>query len=383
MKKLSAFLAATAGAALMATASPSVKLIHSETVNDTVVDATLPSGLAIAPNGDYLATFADQCDGGPGCKSYLIRSGDRGRTWSAPEKIWTPKSETEGISAGIFNLPDGSLMLEMLHVHHESSDHQKAVFYGNRDSVIELYTSSDNGRTFQLLQTLKKPDGALFATVCGVTRLANGDLVIGAYGYPQARKDPKAKYGSGWYRSTDGGKTWGDFEPIFRDEPKNGDTPLGFNENTFVVRPDGSIVAFARIDSRPVCNHYMAISKDQGRSWSDPVDTGRQCGDYPHIVKLDDGSGWLMVCGNRAARPIPDAVTFFHSADGVKFKDIGTAFYQPDNRHVPFKSATGGIQNIIHGPSKNQYYVIFYAHDPKLPGVNKLRIEGNMIEIVP
>ena len=102
--------------------------------------------------------------------------------------------------------------------------------------------------------------------------------------------------------------------------------------------------------------------------------------DSPIIEKLADGKGFLMLAGNCGVWS--RTVTFYYSADGKDFYPIGEAFYQPDNRNVPMNSATGGGQAIVPGPGKHQYYIVFYAHDPKLPGRHKTRIEGNMIQLV-
>ncbi|NMA43603.1 MAG: exo-alpha-sialidase [Oligosphaeraceae bacterium] len=365
-------------------AAPSIKLVYSTVVNDTIPDAHGCAGLAIAPNGDYLAAFNDRCDAGPGSSLYLVRSADQGRTWGTPEICIKPDSKTEGVAGGVFNYPDGTLGMAKTRIFYDCEDQNKAIYHGNRDSAVELYVSHDNGKTFQFLDALKKPSGALLATMGGVTTaLANGDWVINAFIYPYANREPDYPYGSGLYRSTDKGKTWGSFERIFREpDPKK---PFNFNESACAVGNDGTIVVFARIDSRPMkeCSHFRVISRDHGKTWTMPEDTGRICGDYPRIIKLDDNQGFLMVCGYRAALPVLGTVTFFHSPDGMEFTEIGRAFYQPDNRHVPANSATGGVQSIMHGPEKNQFYVIFYAHDPKLPGKHRLRIEGNMIEFIP
>ena len=373
-------LAATATAA----AAPSIRLLYSVVVNDTIPDAHSCSGLAIAPNGDYLCSFCDKGDGGPGAAGRMVRSTDQGRTWGAPELCIASESKKEGVTISVFNYPDGTLAMEKARIQYDYEDEHKAVYEGNRNTITELYISKDNGKSFQFLQTLAKPDGALLASMSTIHVLPNGDWILPAYVYPYAKNDPAFPYGSGFFRSTDKGKTWGKFERAFTELPE-ADKLFRFNESAFAVRDDGTIVGFARIDTRPMmeCTQFRILSTDNGHTWSLPEDTKRICGDFPRIVKLDDNQGFLMVCGYRAAKPVLGTVTFFHSPDGLEFKEIGRAFYQPDNRHVPANSATGGIQSIIHGPKKNQFFVVFYAHDPKLPGKMKLRVEANMIEFVP
>lgn len=108
-----------------------------------------------------------------------------------------------------------------------------------------------------------------------VVKLPNGDLIYPVYRSGQVKKLPGELYGSGFYRSTDGGKTWGDFELAFRDNPPAGEKPYSFNESAFLVRDDGMIVGFARLDSRPDHGMFRIISTDNGKTWS----VLRLCGD--------------------------------------------------------------------------------------------------------
>ena len=55
--------------------------------------------------------------------------------------------------------------------------------------------------------------------------LPNGDWMIPAYCYNGGCSPLKTGFGSGWFRSTDGGKTW-DKDYILRDDGPSGD--LGY-----------------------------------------------------------------------------------------------------------------------------------------------------------
>ena len=288
-----------------------VKVLKNAIVNDKIVDAVSPGGLAVTRDGDYLATFSDHGDVSPGCRSYLVRSRDQGTTWEEPEQVFGPNNEREGVTVVLHNLPDGEIMLGTERFTHDGVD-RKAVFRA-RTSQLELFRMDENGK-FVPLQKLNTPAGAAFTFTGSVVELPNGDWVLPAYGYPKTGTVPGALYGSGFFRSRDRGASWGDFELAFRDEPPAGEAAYDFNESGFFVKPDGTLVALARIDSRKVNKLWRTESTDNGKTWSKPVETAIG-GIYPVVMPLE-GGGYLLACGNREARPIPRSVNFFYSADG-------------------------------------------------------------------
>ncbi len=369
-------LAAAVLSATVLGAAPEVKVLQHQVVNDTVTDAVSPSGLAVTRNGDYLATFADRGDVSPGCRSYLVRSTDGGKSWSAPEQTFASKDEREGVSLIMCNLPDGDILLGVNHILHDGTD-RKAVGKP-RTSRNELFRSAD-GKNFTPIALLDTPEGSMFSEMGAVLELSNGDWILPSYGYPKRKNIPGAVYGSGFFRSSDKGKTWGKFERAFRDEPPAGEKPYNFNESAFFIRPDGTLTALARIDSRPVCNLWRVESTDNGKSWSVPVETDIP-GIYPAVLPLADG-GFLLVCGNRNARPIPRTINFYYSQDGNKFESIGKPFYTRTGG-LPRNSATGGAQCVIAGPEKGQALVLFYAHDPALQGYHQTYVDSNIIQVI-
>ena len=359
--------------------APEVKLLYSTIINDTKVDALSPSSLTLTPEGHYLVTFVNQGDAGPGSVTFISRSKDYGRTWSQPEQEFKPAHDRQGTCISLCNAPDGSIFKieNLLEYQYANLVPGK---WGWRKSLIKLYRSTDGGKTFEFVEQLKSPQGSLAADMAKIYQLNNGDWVIPAYCYNGGCSPLKTGFGSGWFRSTDGGKTWGEFEVIFKDVPPEGEKPYGFNESAFVIRPDGLTVGFVRNDTRKPKTQFRALSSDNGHTWTLPEDTRFPNVDIPLITTLEDGKGYLMVGGNCGI--YLRTVTFYWSKDGISWQKIGEAFYQPDNRHRPMNSATGGCQSIIKGPGKHQYFVAFYAHDPKLPGRHKTRVEGNMVELV-
>ena len=360
---------------------PEVKLIHSGVICDTVEDALSPGGMAIAPNGDYLLTFQNKGDNGPGAFSYIVRSSDNGRTWSKPEVFAKPAHSKQGISAMICNIPGSRELMVIVTRTDYDSESPNPFDWNSRVGHVELYTTDADAKKFKLVAKLKSAPKSLPAAMGYLTRLANGDLVLPAYTYFYGMDKIEGEtYGSGWWRSTDNGKTWGDFELVFKDRPDGFYWKEMFNESAFAVRDDGIVVGYCRTDKVAPGHQFMTLSSDHGKTWSRPIRSGRQSMDIPLMVKLDDHKGFLMIGGWRE-QPL-NVVSILYSPDGIAWDLIGKAFYQPDNGHNPMNSATGGCQSLVKGPGKHQYFIAFYAHDPKLPGLHKTRIEGNMIELV-
>ena len=360
-------------------AAPQVKLLYSTIINDSKVDALSPGSMVITPEGDYLVTFVNQGDAGPGAVTFISRSKDCGRTWSEPEQEIKPEHDRMGMAISLCNAPDGSIYKIENKIEYQYANLVPGK-WGWRKSLINLYRSDDGGKTFNFVETLNSPNKTLAATMEKIYLLPNGDWMIPAYCYNGGCSPLKTGFGSGWFRSTDGGKTWGEFEVVFKDVPPAGEKPYNFNESAFSIRPDGLITGFARNDTRRPKMQFRTMSSDNGKTWTLPEQTKLPNVDIPLITTLEDGKGYLMVGGNCGI--YLRTVTFYWSGDGINWQKIGEAFYQPDNRHKPMNSATGGSQSMVKGPGKHQYFVAFYAHDPKLPGRHKTRIEGNMIQLV-
>ena len=378
MRKFLLFLlSAGIGASAVFGATPQVKLLWAHPVADHMGDATNCTGLAKAPNGDYLVCFNNKGDAAAGSTAYILRSTDAGKTWSR-EPEYTLKGEgLDGVALSLCNLPDGSVLKTELVIKHLSTD-RKAVWQP-RVSVAKLFRSTDSAaKNFEHITDLEL-DGAILAPMGTVTQLANGDLIYPLWRSGQIKKLPGVKYGSGFHRSTDGGKTWGDFELVFKDNPPEGETPYSFNESAFLVRDDGSVVGFARHDGHADHGMFRVISTDNGKTWSDPVKTD-VWGKFPCIVKLPKG-GYFMVCGKQNARPHPRTDYMYYSEDGLDFTELGPAYYSRTDGK-PRNSATGGAQCILLGPGEDEIFFVFYAFDPKLKGYHQTYIDSNFIKLI-
>ncbi len=358
-----------------------LKVLRYGPVNDQIVDGLTPGGLVQTKSGDLITTFVDRGDASAGSKSYLVRSKDKGKTWSKPFRIIEPKNPKEGLFSEIVQFPNGNLMLMINRISHVDSSREGV--FGIRESKIELQVSQDNGESFQSIGFFATPLKSLTAAMGALYQLKNGDLIIPAYcttSHP--RRHPGYRYGSGFFRSVDGGKNWGPLEVAFVDPPSKEESRQGFNEAAFAVRDDGSLIAYARVDVHKgddykKNNLWMCQSQDQGLTWTLPVET-KITGIYPSISRLPSGR-FVMLCGLRDSKVCRRTTSLFTSQDGINWKYRGHPYYSR-TRGIPHNPATGGGQAMV-SMGDDTIYVVFYACDPTLPGYHKTYVDGSLLKL--
>ncbi len=350
-------------------------VLRNGVINDTVVDAIAPSGVATTRSGRWLLSFGDKGDCTAGCKVYLCESQDAGQTWSQPYKTIAPDNELQGLDMPLFSLDDGCILGAKNVFTYEDNTWDRRGF---RTSRIMMMASQDEGRSFTLLQVLKTPERSIVSCMNALVRLKNGDMILPAYCYPKAGtgRQPGSVYGSGFFRSRDGGKTWGGFELAFKEV--SGAKRMSFNESAFAVKAGGTLVGFARIDSRPVNNMWKITSQDHGTTWTMPVETEIR-GNYPEIKRLNNGL-YLMVCGvckTGGGRP----TVFFLSEDGENYEQVGRVYYsRPEYFGGRRGGGAGGTQSII-PVGENRAYAVYYGGDLGLKGKMCTYIDGCLIEV--
>lgn len=348
-------------------------------VNDQIVDAVTPGGLVKTASGDLLTTFTDKGDSAAGSRCYVVRSKDEGVTWSQPYLVIEPNNPREGLFTLLVTLPDGGVLLLIMRIAHVDTSRESVFNY--RESTVELQRSDDNGETFRPVGFLPTAPKALTSTTGDIYTLANGDLIIPAYCYTNKELEhPGYRYGSGFFRSRDGGAHWGPMEVVFKDPPNAEDTRQGFNEGAFAVRKDGVIIAYARVDVHPEAEFQLnqmwrSQSTDNGVTWSPPVETDI-AGIYPTISTLPSGE-FVMACGLQTSKVVRRTTSLFASEDGIHWTYRGHPYYSRTNG-MPANSATGGSQDMV-ALGGNTFYIVFYAFDPALPGLDKTYIDGGVI----
>lgn len=373
------------GMAMCQAGEMGVSVIRSSVVNDTVPNAQTPTGLVRVGDQSLVAIFSDAGDLQPGAKAYLVRSDDLGVSWSEPYKVLSSDQPNIGLGGSLVALPGGKILLIENEQNHHSEDRTWNAVFKGRSSTYKLFTSTDGGKTFEPAGTLPAAPLSNGAVMGTCVTLPNGDLILPAYQYSGGSTEQGHAYGSGFFRSKDGGKTWGALEVAFADKVPGREKPLGFSEAAYVVRPDNSIVAYARIDSEVFNNEiwqtkgnnmWYIESKDNGLTWSMPTET-KIGGIFPAIVRLGD-SRYLLACGDRHATPTRKT-SFYTSPNGLDFQFAGFAPYVRTKGEC-LSPATGGSQCLVVLDDQT-VYMIYYAADPAEKTLDKTYIEGCQLSV--
>ena len=374
-KILAACLVALSGATLL---GADLVILHSGIVNDTVSNAQCPAALLRVGPDEYVTTFMDRGDGVAQTTTYFSRTKDRGRTWSRPFMKYKPKGKDVGGAPGFTQLKDGQIIGAMSLLKH--TDTSEEGFRSYRSGKAVIVTVDLKKKKITTLAELESPDACIPAPMgTNFVKLSNGDMLLPCYIYPQSTPEPGFPYGSGFFRSSDGGKTWGKFERAFQEFDTDPAKQYSFNESVIFEKEDHTLVAFARIDSRPVNNMWKVTSKDFGKTWSMPEETDIPA-TYPTGIKTQGGY-YVMVAGY-LKDPIPRTTTVFFSEDGEHFTPLGPVWFsRPAGKNGrPFNTATGGMQAIIE-VDKDVFLVTFYGADPKLKGRDNCYVDSCLIRI--
>ncbi|MFO1004751.1 MAG: sialidase family protein [Planctomycetaceae bacterium] len=360
-------------------APPAFEVRHHAVVNDTIVDAQTPVGLVKDPRDNSLVlAFQDHGDVVAGTVTHYVRSTDGGRLWSPPFASYQHPDKTIGAGVGFVQLPSNRVIAVIMEISH--TDLSVEGFKAPRKSRTVIADFDPQTAQLTPVAVLPQPENTLVGAMApNLFELSNGDLILPAYQAPMDFAHPQVgvTYGSGLFRSRDGGKTWGEFELVFgRNEAH---PEIFYNESVIFEKPDGTLVAWARYDNdTPPAQRFMGItfSKDVGRTWSPPRDSSIPA-ICPARLRCPDGS-YLMFAGALDA-PIPRTCMLYHCLDGETMTQLGMPYYTRTNGR-PQNTATGGSQVLIHSKD-NQYVLSFYAADKRLPGRDHTYIDSNVVEI--
>lgn len=222
---------------------------------DALLGADAPSliyqGTAFYPraaelaDGTLLATFDHPIPGGRAIGG--VRSSDHGRTWGQYTRIAEDTGRVDLSNAFPLQLPNGTILVACRH--HRLND---------RAFGLEVYASSDSGKTWQLRSTMARGSTGLwepflFQPSAGVLQAyyASEEGI-----HPDQRIEMKV--------SKDGGQTWGQPITVARKTGSRDGMPG-------VVRlKNGDLLAcFEASDTPPFGFVIRSVrSQDQGASWS-------------------------------------------------------------------------------------------------------------------
>lgn len=268
-------------------------------------------GMEKLANGDLIAMFpigeafesADQL-------VHLTRSPDQGKTWSKPQPIHPQASRGLG-SLKPTLLKDGSLVaIGYIFYHPDPETLANPRTGGLPPGESLISTSTDQGKTWSKPARLVHNRPEVLELSGPAIQIQNGDLL--AIGYPMLPWDGKRPSGTVGVllRSVDNGRTWDDRTLYFKHPTIS---PL---EARLCQLSDGRIVAivWALDETSGKCHpNQVVVSGDQGKTWTDPIDTGVEA-QASNLIALDNGK-LLSIHAHRQSEPAGIFVRYVDFAD--------------------------------------------------------------------
>ena len=254
------------------------------------VNAWHPS-IALLDNGDLLSAF----DLGQGPESldyrtYLSRSKDEGKTWSAPQRWFEdPTARRTTHTCRLSRTKDGTLLGFGTRAYREDPEvglvnHENL---GLVDMDVIHVQSHDGGQTWQGPHTIKTPlVGPAFETCHSIVELQDGRWLAPTSTWRGWNGDEPNGMQAVAFVSHDRGKTWPEYMPVINGYAEG----LITWEQSIVQLADGRLLALAWMFHEKSGNSFpsrYAISSD-GKKFSAPQETGF-LGQTAKMCRLNDG----------------------------------------------------------------------------------------------
>jgi len=219
----------------------------------------------------------------------LSESLDGGRTWSKPRKIFDKTAQQRPTSecAKVTELADGRLVMLGYEFYRDNPDLPLAnpKTGGLLEDFVFWTESSDGGKTWSERHPISTTWAGHTEASAPIYVLQDGSWATPIAGFHAWDGSEVSKNCSRLLRSYDEGKTWND-DTICMEFP--GNTVICYEQRMCQLE-DGTLVVVAWnedvITGERLHNH-IAISTDNGKSFSGPIDTGIQ-GQSSGIAALD------------------------------------------------------------------------------------------------
>ena len=277
---------------------------------------------------------------------HLFRSADGGKTWDEGRVL----SELLGREPYLTALSDGTLLMT---VHLLQQDVRNKAGY----TESYVHRSDDGGQSWTSVRC--EPDDMPLKSMCCTARnlleLHDGSVIAIASGYKGACVDIV-------WRSTDGGETWPEKDPVTAPVPEGYPYPF-FGEAVLWQARSGNLYALNRVDSR----HFSPLesgpvetggsdqfdrmivcrSTDRGRTWEQVRDFGDYGEMYPALLRLGDRRLLLTFTVREYRRPLGlRAIVGSEEEDGFHF-DFGHDRIMLDTKTPDGRPSGGGFGNTV------------------------------------
>lgn len=240
----------------------------------------------------------------------IVTSSDEGKTWSSPRTAISGPDDHRNPAFG--QLKNGDILLAYAIIHGYDESGLKLVANARSERQVEgvfVTRSSDGGKTWstpaisEAIHALQK-GGATISPYGKLAQLADGTVLMSVYyEFFDGRGNRTFVF-----RSHDTGKTWGDPTQVGEHS----------NETGLLAFPNGDLLAAMR--SEQSAHLSVASSKDQGHTWSAPVQITRDNEHPADLIRLKNGDV-LLTHGERNQ---PFGVAAILSHDGGKTWDEKT-----------------------------------------------------------
>lgn len=211
------------------------------------------------------------------CTSYISESADGGRTWSAPVNMFDKASERVPVTdcCKITNLGGGRLVGIGYAFPRPNPDFAEGNGQtgGLLDDFVYITRSSDNGKTWTPYEEVPNAWGHHTEASAPITVLKNGDWATPITGFPDWNGNMSGRLCGRLLRSSDEGKTWND-DTVCMQFP--GDTVTCYEQRLCQLESGALVVISWNEDTRTGerMNNHFSISYDNGKTFSEPMDTG-------------------------------------------------------------------------------------------------------------
>lgn len=255
----------------------------------------------------------------------LVRSLDHGRTWDQKNAVMVLEEEEDAgwNVAGICHLSDGTLLVHANRWRYLNDGRIDAVHGKSEIDGVWLTRSPDKGQTWSPIERVNIAPMRNARVRDAIVELPNGELLMPLHGFRWQRTHPdissSERERSFVLWSPDKGKHWTYYGTIGYDPAEI----IHYHEPGVTVLKDGRLLGLMRTHRwpQPVAPGeqmgspsgwvYMAVSDDDGMSWSWPRNT-KIWGYPPDVMTLQDGSVLMAV----SYRTQPMGVTIAVSPDG-------------------------------------------------------------------